>query len=141
MLLNQYLFISTSTFFVRQFTQGRTPPGMFGGKSFSLFHFRRMSFLRKATLVGSFFLQAFFFLFFLFWPPRGIWSSWDQIRAAVVTYAAATAMPDPRSCPRPGIEPASQCHRNTTNLVPQQEHLSTNIFNISFYCVVTCSFF
>ena len=37
-----------------------------------------------------------FLFFFLFWQPRGIWSSWarDQIPATVAAYTAAVAMPD-----------------------------------------------
>lgn len=56
--------------------------------------------------------------FFLSWPPCRIWSSHTrgEIRAADVTYAVAAARTEP------GIEPASQCSRDTTNSVaPQQE--------------------
>ena len=36
-------------------------------------------------------------LFFLFWPPQGLWSSQarDQIQAVVKTYATAVATLDP----------------------------------------------
>ena len=55
------------------------------------------------------------YLFIYFWPSCSVWSSWsrDQIQAAVVICAAATAMPDPLThCARPRIEPASWCCRD-----------------------------
>ena len=43
------------------------------------------------------YLFIYLFVYFHFWPPSGIWSSWarDRIQATVATYAAAVAMPDP----------------------------------------------
>lgn len=64
------------------------------------------------------------FIFFL--PsclPRGIWSSSAraQIRATVMTYAAATATPHLLTdCAGLGIEPASWCFRDATDPIPPQ---------------------
>jgi len=44
-----------------------------------------------------FITSSFLCVFFLFWPPHGIWSSWarDHIWATVATYTSAVVMPDP----------------------------------------------
>ena len=65
------------------------------------------------------------FSLFLFWPPCSIWGFWarDWIQATVTTYAAAVATAGSlTNCARPGMEPASQCSRDTTDpLAPKQE--------------------
>ena len=45
----------------------------------------------------SYLRVIFLYFFVLFWPSHNIWSSQarDQIQAALVTYAAAAATPDP----------------------------------------------
>lgn len=66
-----------------------------------------------------------FVFLFLLWLPCGIWSSpaRDQIRAAVATYTAALATPDPLThFAGPGIEPVLwQCRNAADPIVPQQE--------------------
>ena len=55
--------------------------------------------------------------FFSFLAAHGVWSSWarDQIRAAVGTYAAAVAMPDPLTyC----AEPGSNLHPGAAEVPP-----------------------
>ena len=59
-----------------------------------------------------------FYLIFLFWPPRGMWSSWarDQILAAVAVYTIA--LDTLTHCA--GIEPTSQCCKDAANHVAPQ---------------------
>ena len=63
--------------------------------------------------------ESYLFIYFLFWPPRGIWSSQarGQIRATAVTYTDAAAMLDPLTplCWL-GIQPASWHCRDAPNL-------------------------
>ena len=76
------------------------------------------------------------FCLFLFWPPHSIWSSWarNQIRAAVVTYAAAAAVPNLFThCAGPGIKPASWHCRDTTDPLRPQRELPMPFFQIHFW--------
>lgn len=79
------------------------------------------------NLMDAYIPKLIFFL--IFWLPLGIGSSWarDRIRATVVTYTEALAMPDPLShCAGLGIESASWCCRDAANSIgPQGERLST----------------
>ena len=71
-----------------------------------------------------------------FWLLNGIWSSWarDHIQTAVVTYAAASSMPDPLiHCAGPGIVPASWCCRDATNPTASQQELLC--FLLLMWCI------
>ena len=76
--------------------------------------------------LSLFYICSFFFFFFgrltAYGAPYGV-PSQDQIRAMVLTYAAAAVTPDPLThCARPGIEPVSWRCRDAANpTVPQQE--------------------
>ena len=66
------------------------------------------------------------FPLFFFWLPHGTWRSWarDQNLSGISNTGSLT------HCARLGIEPASQCSRDTTNpTVPQQELLHYLIIN------------
>ena len=74
--------------------------------------------------------------FFLFWPPHGIWSSWarDQTWVAVLTYAAAVAMPGPLTHGAgPGITPVPwSCKRCHWSVEPQWKPLKCRHFYTHF---------
>ena len=77
-------------------------------------------FLNESNFIGL------ILIFFLFWQPHGMWSSWarDQIWASVVTYAAALATRDSLTHGSgPRIEPVSWCFRDA----PQWELPSGHI--------------
>ena len=82
-------------------------------------------------------LVTYLFTYLTHRPPQGTWSSRarDQIRAAVVTYAAAVTMPDPLNhCARPGIEPVSWHCRDVTDLiVPRWELHIVHFKNTQLY--------
>lgn len=72
-----------------------------------------------------------FYFCFCFFQPGGIWNSQvrNQIRAMVVTYAAAAATPDPLThCPGPRTEPASWHYRDAIDPAAQHRELHATFF-------------
>ena len=80
----------------------------------SKFHFPSVFKINSMTIF------AFPEIFFFFWPPHGIWSSWarNQIQATVATYATAAAALDSLTHrARPGVEPSPHCCRDASDPV------------------------
>jgi len=85
--------------------------------------------ISKGYLLYNFIYITFFFLF---WPPRGIPSSWvrDRIQAGAAAYVTTAAVPDPEpTVPGQGSN-LHPCHcRGTIDpIVPQQELLYYILF-------------
>ena len=70
-------------------------------------------------------------LFFFFWLPRGIWSSWarDQIQAAVAVYGAATPDMQPTV---PGWGANLCCSALETPMIPLH-HSGNSFFKFFFF--------
>ena len=77
-------------------------------------------------------------IFFLFWPPWGIWSSWIRSELQLQPTATAAAMPDPLThCARPGIKSASSHCRGCRSCCATAElHCFMSLFCPAAYLVI-----